>query len=484
MLAHLKKLIQNPILEKEVLGTGRTLKFFLFILGFILIACIPLLVQVTDMHTSDAAGGLKLFQVIFWVQAVCVGLAIPAYASTAIAGERQNRTFDLLRITVLQPWEIVWGKFVAVMSYVLVFLAAFLPLVAVCFLYGGTDPMLVAAAYGYLLAGAAAAIMFCLMMSAGSHNPLKSILVGYVFMIAFSIIWGAFVSELLIRQWTRFNQGGGSNWEVTYTLIAACAVLAFAWTLFYIASTSLLKPPSWNRSTALRIWYVAFSVASLGFFACLLNKERRMGFEEMAVFLIVFVGIPAAFAAIGFCGEPTQVHPRLQRKAKAVALLFQPLVPGGTGSNSFVHGMVIALSLFVLAPAVLLRQSGIGQSFWLAAGIILYVCFCCSLTRTVRAFWDSPRARVLALLILLALMLLPLLSLLFEGRFQDMHPIAWVNPIAALIGYMDHPGGGSDVLGRQCFIWFYIIATSATFLTRKIYQQRIATAARLATRQT
>ena len=485
MIVHLKKLIQNPILEKEVLGTGRTLKFFLFILGFILLACIPLLVQVTEMRDSGANGGFKLFEVIFWVQAACVALAIPAYSSTAIAGERQHRTFDLLRITVLQPWEIVWGKFVAVTSYIFVFLLAFLPLVAICFLYGGTDPVLVALSYGYLLAGAATAIMFCVMMSAGSHNPVKSILVGYVFMIAFAITWGVFVSELLLRQWTRFGAGVGNTWEVAYMLIVACAVLAFAWSLFYISSTSLLKPPSWNRSTPLRIWYAAFSMASLAFLVYAFAKlQGRGNIHELTPFLVALVGAPGVFAAIGFCGEPAQVHPRLLLKLKRISALWQPFVPGGLGSRFFVHGVVIASAAAAIAVSSALSDRSLAdEAFWLAAGIFIFVNFCCSLSRTVRALWDTPRARVLTLLVIAGLMLLPLLTFLFEDR-PDMPPLAWINPFVALTAYTEHHDGNSDLLGRQCYVWFYVVAAAATFLVRRIYQQRTAAAARLAAQQT
>jgi len=139
--------------------------------------------------------------------------------------------------------------------------------------------------------------------------------------------------------------------------------------------------------------------------------------------------------------------------------------------------MVVAMcAAVVLLTAALCGDSDTEEILWLSLGILVYVTFCCTLSRTVRALWDSPRARILSLLILLALMLLPLLSFLFEDRFVDLPPIAWINPIAAAIAYGDHPSAPNDLFGRQCYMWFYIFAASVAFMVRKFHRQRIAAA--------
>jgi len=473
----IKTLIQNPILEKEVLGTGRTLKFFLFIVGFVLLACIPLLIVAAEHRSYGSNTGYELFEVIFWVQSACIALAIPAYASTAIAGERQHRTYDLLRITILKPWEIVWGKFLAILSYIVIFLLAFLPLVAICFLYGGTDPKLVATCYAYLLLGAATAIMFCLMVSAGSMNPIKSILVGYAFMIVYAWVWGLFAVGFL-SQWTGrgFRGGAGQLSLLGIETISAYTSYAFLLSLFYIAATALMKPPSWNKTTALRVWYVVFTLVSMVFFFIIVGTN--IDTEEMAAYMLPFVGIPGIFAAVGFCSEPQTVHPRLQEKAKQASPLFQPFLPGGIGSRFFVHVVVvIALALSMAVASIISTANFFEDTFWLAVGIFIYLAFCCSVSRTVRTFWDSARSRIIALLILASLMLLPLLSLLFDEHYSHAPAIAWIDPFVAFAEFIDSPGRTSEILGRQVFLWFHVIGIVVMVAVRRARLTKIGSPA-------
>jgi len=206
------------------------------------------------------------------------------------------------------------------------------------------------------------------------------------------------------------------------------------------------------------VWYVASMLTSTVFFFVIGNSlwGSGIGRDVMAGYLISCVGIPGIFAAVGFCSEPRTVHPRLLEKAKRVPRILQPFVPGGFGSTYFVH-LTITLALIVpLSVASALSSMNIFEdTFWLAAGIFIYLAFCCSLSKTVRAFWDSPRSRVITLLTLAGLMLLPLLSLLFED-YSRAPAIAWIDPFVAFAEYIDSPGRGSELLGRQIFLWFHV----------------------------
>ena len=181
VIRFIRELLSNPLLAKELHLAMRSSKFFLLLIAFVLASSAALVVAIKLADFSGPRFGLRIFLLLFGVQTACLAITIPAYACSAIAGERQQRTFDLLITTALRPWEIIWGKFAAIMAAVLVILIAFLPLIFVCFLYGGTDPLFVLASYLHLVLAASSATLFCLMLSCRSGKPATTILFGYLF---------------------------------------------------------------------------------------------------------------------------------------------------------------------------------------------------------------------------------------------------------------------------------------------------------------
>src|SRR5438093_9090140 len=59
---------------------------------------------------------LFLFLVIF--QVVLLAFITPALTAGAISGERERQTLDLLFVTPIAPFSIIWGKLLASMSFV------------------------------------------------------------------------------------------------------------------------------------------------------------------------------------------------------------------------------------------------------------------------------------------------------------------------------------------------------------------------------
>ena len=49
----------------------------------------------------------------------------PIFSSNAIVGERERKTFDLLRTTLLTPWQITWPKWWITYRYTLLLCYAF-----------------------------------------------------------------------------------------------------------------------------------------------------------------------------------------------------------------------------------------------------------------------------------------------------------------------------------------------------------------------
>lgn len=113
-----------------------------------IVASVPTIVPVIG---SSAAGGgsIQLSGLVgayrgvflFFAMAFCllaaIGVVAPAVASSAISGEREESTFDLLMSTGLAPLSIVWGKLAASVVFVLLVALTAVPGFAMAWMFGG-----------------------------------------------------------------------------------------------------------------------------------------------------------------------------------------------------------------------------------------------------------------------------------------------------------------------------------------------------------
>jgi len=88
--------------------------------------------------------GKALFVTLSVLQASLVVLLAPAFTANAISQEREQKTFDLLAVTLVEPASIVLGKLLASLAYLGMVLVASLPVMALAFLFGGVEPSSVA----------------------------------------------------------------------------------------------------------------------------------------------------------------------------------------------------------------------------------------------------------------------------------------------------------------------------------------------------
>jgi len=471
-----KNLARNPLLEKDLRSTARSLRFFLSVIAFVFIACIIVLIAAADMNLDRPGTSRALFTIIFYTQVISIALAIPAYSCTSIAGERQHRTFDLLRLTSLQPWEIMWGKFIAIQVFILVFAIAFLPLIAICFLYGGIDPEWVLTLYLYMLLSTSACSAFCLMLSASSDNPIKTTIVGYIWMFAFAFPWTVLAVEVydLEDSWGAVRAEGLFSEASLYIAMG----LTMMFSLFYLGGSSLLKPASWNKSTALRLWFLGLITSVLIVYA--IAAPNNLSADDFAPFLVFSIGLPAVIAAIGFCGEQMTLPARLRTRLQKIPRLLRIFGPGQRSAALFVRlvfggGAIISFIIF-LAKALSGDQS---LNVWMLLGCFVFVNFCCTLSAAARKMWDTPRSRIISIVSLAALVLLPMLGMLDFNRHHPLAGMVWISPPLAVADAIENELGGLET-GPLFFFGFYAAATILLFVAgEKARQKRLAQENRL-----
>jgi ABC-type transport system involved in multi-copper enzyme maturation permease subunit len=83
--------------------------------------------------------GQLLFTFLIIFQVGLLAFITPALTSGAVSGERERQTIDLLFVTPLAPFSIIWGKLLASMSFVVVLLFLSVPIFSLVFLLGGIE---------------------------------------------------------------------------------------------------------------------------------------------------------------------------------------------------------------------------------------------------------------------------------------------------------------------------------------------------------
>jgi len=95
----------------------------------------------SSVGSGNRQAGKVVFTAVLSIQIVMVIFIGPAFTSGAIIGEKERRTYDLLRTTLLPARSLVNGKLISALSYVFLLILVSIPLQSIAFLLGGISPI-------------------------------------------------------------------------------------------------------------------------------------------------------------------------------------------------------------------------------------------------------------------------------------------------------------------------------------------------------
>jgi len=158
--------LENPVLLKEMrvrMRGGRAywlMAAYVVALGvcFVLMYFSTLALNRMANHTVNPRFAQELgrgFYIAMSIVQMVLGMLIaPALTSGALTIEREQRSFDLLAISLMRPRSIVFGKLASALSFIMLLVFASVPLVSVCFMLGGVDFREFGAAYAVIIGSA------------------------------------------------------------------------------------------------------------------------------------------------------------------------------------------------------------------------------------------------------------------------------------------------------------------------------------------
>ncbi len=183
----------NPLLVRHLYGSVRRHRFFwlltLYLLGvgiltlsFTLITALSTIITRFDQTVTISM--LDLFiqgRVLYWFSSVLLILTasqlVPIGALGSLAGERDNRTLDLLVTTTLRSRDIIFGKLGAALLTGMVYLLAPLPLLMTGFWMGGVMPIELALTVVFLLVTMLVKISWALFLSSLVNKSIVAVLI-------------------------------------------------------------------------------------------------------------------------------------------------------------------------------------------------------------------------------------------------------------------------------------------------------------------
>ncbi len=137
----------NPVIVKELRGRMRgpratvIMTIYLIVLSGITLLVYWLAQATLGNNTLQSSQvGKSLFGVLVVFQTILVSLLTPAFTAGSITSEREQKTFDLLMITLLRARSVIFGKLGSALSYVVLLILAIAPLESLAFMFGGVSP--------------------------------------------------------------------------------------------------------------------------------------------------------------------------------------------------------------------------------------------------------------------------------------------------------------------------------------------------------
>ncbi len=201
-MSSLAAALWNPIVAKEYRSRMRTwrspLAMMIYILliaglGFAIFYSITSSISGFGGGSANYGQGLFMYLVIF--QMILLTFITPALTSGAISSERERQTIDLLFVTRIRPFAIIWGKLLASMSFVVLLLLLSVPIFSLVFLFGGIELDQVVYTFIVILVAALTMGVIGIAFSTWFRRSLAATVAAYV--SAFVLLFGTLAFGLI-----------------------------------------------------------------------------------------------------------------------------------------------------------------------------------------------------------------------------------------------------------------------------------------------
>jgi hypothetical protein len=347
----------NPILVKEC---RQALKSKQFVITFSLVLLCAWLWSIAGIAMLGPGvyysfDGTEMFYGYYMILAFPLLVIVPYGAFRSLAGEREDRTFELLSITTLSPRQIVSGKLASAVVQMVVYLSAVSPCLTFTYMLRGIDIVSIVFILVYVCAGSLAFSLVALLLATVSRERHWQVVISLAVVVA--LCFGFFLSCAACYELLRSGSFPvDQRWFWIAHAAGATAYISY-FALFFCAAAAQLTFASDNRSTPLRICMLIQQALLAGWVAFGI-WETRSDSQFFSIGIPLIMGLTAAavhWSVMGMflVGESPNLSPRVQRtlpKTSAGRALLSWLFPGpGRGYVFVLANMAAAVIMALLS---------------------------------------------------------------------------------------------------------------------------------------
>ncbi|MFS0574421.1 ABC transporter permease [Sporosarcina sp. 179-K 3D1 HS] len=208
----MKASFSNPVLFKELKLRFRSPKSFTGVLFYLIAMCIfvfgfiftTMSVSKTSYFRPDES--FILFALLSFIQLALVLFITPGLTAGTVSSEREKQTLPILLTTSQSSFQIISGKLLSSIAFLLLLIVAGLPIYSLVFLFGGISPGRFALVFLFLFVTLLAIGSVGVMFSTLIRRTIVSMIATYGVMLFLAIVTGFLF--LLVMQVTRMNYTG------------------------------------------------------------------------------------------------------------------------------------------------------------------------------------------------------------------------------------------------------------------------------------
>ena len=226
--------MQNPVLLRELRTQLRGIRATALISTFVGLLIVMLVFMYRSIAERATLGtpllnaqiGQALFAGLALLLQALVVFITPALTVGSVSGEHEGRTLDFVLMTPVAAWQVLTGKLLGALAYLLVLLCSVVPLFSVVLLFGGVRTLDVARVALIVLATGAWGVVFGLFCSALLRRTASATILCYTLLVA--LVGGTIFAA--------------SFWSVTHSGRPAPPAFVYANPLSAMASALALSP--------------------------------------------------------------------------------------------------------------------------------------------------------------------------------------------------------------------------------------------------
>lgn len=341
----------SPIVVKE-LRQGLRTRFFTSALILFHTFIILLLITVTFGAPIEGVNG------IFWGIAGFMLLAVmPLRGFAALHTEASDGTLDMLTLTSIASFRILYGKWVALYSQTLLVAGSILPYMVARYFFGGVEILQEVVALVILSLGSG--VITAALLSFSSQGPLLlriflALCVGagaapLGFFTAFLV--SASQADSMVREFFAL-----ALWEQCSLIGGILALVVYAVYYFLALGSSRIAPPSENHSTLKRLIALTVHGALMvtGLLLCFLNTDPDVAFWAFIPLVVLTLIVCMDVLTEEMPRYPTAVAV-LARRGRFGRLAGRLLYPGW--ASGVIFSAVMCVMALSIVAGITLRHS-------------------------------------------------------------------------------------------------------------------------------